>query len=130
MRTSSPQYACLTTNALRSLAQSSTKHPVAVDFFAWPTLRDRLVQNHTEIFRTGNLSKCYSQYLRFDWPFAFEDAFFFDEKIGSHYPSPLFERYHRDLRYWTVDKKFYEEFPELQGDIEGDRRRFTEVEVA
>jgi uncharacterized protein YfbU (UPF0304 family) len=112
-----------------SLAQSSLKHPVAIDFFAWPTLRDRLVQNHEEIFQNGDLSKCYSEYVRFDWPFSFEDAFFYDERQGTHYPSPLFERYHRDLKYWTVDPKFYERFPEMITDIEGDRRRFSEVEV-
>lgn len=112
-----------------SHAQSATKHPVAVDFFAWPTLRDRLVQNHQEIFKNGDLSRCYSEYLRFDWPFAFEDAFFYDERAGQHYPSPLFERYHRDLKYWTVDPKFYQRFPEMRSDIEGDRRRFCEVEV-
>ncbi|KAF2820135.1 hypothetical protein CC86DRAFT_305466 [Ophiobolus disseminans] len=111
-----------------SPSQSSTKHPVAVDFFAWPTFRDRLVQNHAEIFQNGDLSNCYSQYLRFDWPFAFEDAFFFDEDAGMHYPSPLFERYHCDMKYWTVDERFYGRFPEMKGDIEGDRRRFCEVD--
>lgn len=118
-----------TDHAFHSHAQSSTKHPVAVDFFAWPTLRDRLVQNHQEIFKNGDLSRCYSEYVRFDWPFAFEDAFFYDERAGQHYPSPLFERYHRDLKYWTVDPKFYQRFPEMKSDIEGDRRRFCEVEV-
>lgn len=125
-RTFSPS---LLTRHFCSHAQSSTKHPVAVDFFAWPTLRDRLVQNHHEIFKNGDLSRCYSEYLRFDWPFAFEDAFFYDEREGQHYPSPLFERYHRDLKYWTVDPKFYQRFPEMRSDIEGDRSRFCEVEV-
>jgi hypothetical protein len=75
------------------------------------------------------MSHYYSHYLRFDWPFSFEDAFFFDDRIGSYYPSPLFERYHRNLKYWTVADKFYERFPEMMGDIQGDRRRFSEVEV-
>jgi hypothetical protein len=113
-----------------SLAQSNTKHPIAVDFFAWPTLRDRLVQNHMSIFQSGDLSKYYSQYLRFDWPFAFEDAFFLDEETGAHCPSPLFERYHGDLKYWTMDPMFYTRFPEMRNDIEGDQRRFCEVEVS
>ncbi|KAH7381579.1 hypothetical protein BKA66DRAFT_119699 [Pyrenochaeta sp. MPI-SDFR-AT-0127] len=112
-----------------NLSQSSTKHPVAIDFFAWPTLRDRLVQNHSAIFRNGDLSRAYSQFVRFDWPFAFEDTFFYDNVTGSHYPSPLFERYHQDLKYWTVDLQFYEVFPEMMGDIDGDRRRFSEVQV-
>ncbi|KAH8726870.1 hypothetical protein GQ44DRAFT_650016 [Phaeosphaeriaceae sp. PMI808] len=110
-----------------SRSQSSTKHPISIDFFAWPTLRDRLVQNHHEMFETGALSVAYSQFVHFDWPFAFEDMFFFDDLTGVHFPSPLFERYHRDLKYWTVDGKFYERFPELVSDIEGDRRRFRGV---
>jgi hypothetical protein len=120
----------ITANIVLSLSQSSTKHPVAIDFFAWPTLRDRLVHKHDEIFQTIDFSKCYSEYLRFDWPFSFEDAFFFDDKAGMHYPSPLFERYHRDLKYWSVDPQFYQKFPEMMTDIEGDRRRFSEVEVS
>jgi len=110
-----------------SLSQSSTKHPIAVDFFAWPTLRDRLVQNHTTIFQNGDLSKCYSEYLRFDWPFAFEDAFFLNEELGEWRPSPMFEKHHSDLKYWSVDRAFYRRFPEMEGDIEGDRGRFCEV---
>lgn len=110
-----------------SIHQSRTKHPIAIDFFAWPTLRDRLISTHDEIFRTQNLSHCYSQYLRFDWPFSFEDTFFFDDASQAYYPSPLFERYHRDLNYWTVRNEFYGILPEMAGDIEGDRRRFGEV---
>jgi hypothetical protein len=116
-------------NSSSSPAQARTKHPIALDFFPWPTLRDRLVQRHTEIFQSQDMSHYYSRYLRFDWPFSFEDAFFFDDGVGAYYPSPLFERYHRDLKYWTVADKFYERFPEMMVDIQGDRRRFSEVEV-
>jgi len=112
-----------------SLSQARTKHPVALDFFPWPTVRDRLVAHHNEIFQTTDLSHSYSQYLSFEWPFSFEDTFFFDEGRGAYVPSPLFERYHRDLKYWTVSHGFYKKFPEMRGDIEGDRRRFCEVDV-
>lgn len=95
-----------------------------MDFFAWPTLRDRLVSEHSTIFQTSNLSHSYSHYLSFDWPFAFEDAFFYDDATACYYPSPLFERYHGDLRHWSVREEFYEKFPEMRGDIEGDQRRF------
>ncbi|KAJ4337544.1 hypothetical protein N0V95_008306 [Ascochyta clinopodiicola] len=109
-----------------SLTQSSTMHPIAVDFFAWPTLRDRLVSQHTSIFQTSTLSHVYSRYLRFDWPFAFEDAFYYDDARERYFPSPLFERYHGDLRRWNVTEDFYDKFPDMRGDIEGDRRRFGE----
>lgn len=29
----------------------------------------------------------------------------------------MFERYHRDLKYWGVEKPFFERFPELAQDI-------------
>ncbi|KAF1913489.1 hypothetical protein BDU57DRAFT_589156 [Ampelomyces quisqualis] len=81
-----------------------------------PTLRDRLGQNHTEIFQHGDRSKSYSSGdLRFDWPFAFQDAFFHDGRTDSRRPSSLFERYHRDLKYRTVDIKFYARFPDNGG---------------
>jgi hypothetical protein len=111
----------LLTNPTNSPSQSSTSHPIALDFFAWPTLRDRLVQNHTQIFQSPDLSKCYSQYLRFDWPFAFEDAFFWDEGVDVWRPSPVFEKWHGELGRWSVDEKFFGRFPELRGDIQGRR---------
>ncbi|KAF2802915.1 uncharacterized protein BDZ99DRAFT_548152 [Mytilinidion resinicola] len=107
-------------------SQSRTKHPIALDFFAWPTLRDRLVSTHSTLFRSGDLSYCYSRYLKFDWPFSFDDTFFFNEAAGCYYPSPLFERYHRDLRFWTLGEEFFERFPEMRGDVEGDRGLYGE----
>jgi hypothetical protein len=115
-----------------SFSQSSTSHPIALDFFAWPTIRSRLLNHHTTIFQTSagaDLSSCYSRFLRFDWPFAIEDAFFLDEDTGMHYPSPLFERYHGDLKYWSVDEQFFDTFPEMRGDIEGDQRNASAGKV-
>jgi hypothetical protein len=77
------------------------------------------VQNHTRIFQSPDLSKCYSQYLRFDWPFAFEDAFFWDEGVDVWRASPVFEKWHGELGRWSVDEAFFGRFPELRGDIEG-----------
>ncbi|KAF1947208.1 hypothetical protein EJ02DRAFT_417803 [Clathrospora elynae] len=102
-----------------SVLQSSIIHPIALNFFAWPSLRSRLLSNHSSIFQTSNLLTCYSRYLRFDWPFAFEDAFIMDQATGGHVPSPVLEKYHGDLRRWGVGERFYEEFPEIRGDIEG-----------
>lgn len=87
--------------------------------FAWAPLRNRLVHHHTTLFRTSTLSHAYAAFLRFDWPFSFEDTFYFDDAIGGWYPSPLFERYHGDVRSWTVDEGFWEGLEELRGDIEG-----------
>ncbi|KAJ4358565.1 uncharacterized protein N0V89_003149 [Didymosphaeria variabile] len=102
-----------------SALQSSTHHPIAIDMFAWPSLRNRLVHHHHTLFRNSKLSNAYANHLRFDWPFSFEDTFYYDEGIGGWYPSPLFERYHGDVRCWTVGEAFWEGLEELRGDIEG-----------
>lgn len=39
-------------------------------------------------------------------------------------PVPLFEYYHNDLKNWSMREGFYDEFPEMRGDIEGDGREF------
>jgi hypothetical protein len=31
--------------------------------------------------------------------------------------SPLFERYHRDMRCWNMEPVFFQKFPELLGEI-------------
>jgi len=31
--------------------------------------------------------------------------------------SPLFERYHRDMRCWSMEPVFFQKFPELLGEI-------------
>ncbi|KAF2131866.1 hypothetical protein P153DRAFT_354555 [Dothidotthia symphoricarpi CBS 119687] len=108
------------------ISQSRTQHPIAIDFFAWPTLRDRLIEMQDTFLYRPDFSYDYRNYLRFEWPFSYEDAFYFDEASATHYPSPVFERYHGDLKNWSVAPQFFTRFPEMWGDIEGDRKRFCE----
>ena len=89
-------------------------------------MRNRLMSQHSSIFTNSDLSHGYSHYLRFDWPFAIEDAFFYDDMTQAYHPSPMFERYHRDLNYWTVGSEFAGKCPELWRDIEADRRAYCE----
>lgn len=70
------------------------------------------------------MSRRYSQYLKFNWPSAFEDTFFFDDVTQAYYPCPLFEHHHQDIIFWGVTEKFYETFPEIMVDIEVDGARF------
>ncbi|EOA85678.1 uncharacterized protein SETTUDRAFT_177747 [Exserohilum turcica Et28A] len=110
-----------------SMSQASTQHPIIVDFFAWPTLRSRFLAEHATLGKNSELGRAYTRYLRFEWPFAFEDAFFLDNVSGTYRPSPLFERYHRDLKYWKMDEAFYHLFPQMRADIEGDRNNYGDV---
>lgn len=64
-----------------------------------------------------DFSAAFQRYFRFDWPFSLEDTYQVDAGTGEYYPSPLFERYHRDLKYWTMDPAFFRQFPEMAEDI-------------
>jgi hypothetical protein len=94
-------------------------HPIAIDMFPWPLLRDRLVNHHHMLFSDSKLSYAYANFLHFDWPFSFEDTFYFDETLQGWYPSPLFEKYHSDVRCWTVSEAFWQGLEYLRSDIEG-----------
>lgn len=59
----------------------------------------------------------YLRRFRFAWPFSFEDTYKYNPRTDTYTPSPLFERYHRDLKFWTMDDAFFWEFPELASAI-------------
>ena len=127
-------------------SQSSLQHPIAIDFFAWPGLRDRLVSHHAHYFANppksrqpkqtswrdfpptapaevkddptagiADFSVAYQHHFRFSWPFTFDDAYLYDTATGEYSISPMFERYHSDLKYWGVEPVFFEKFPEFKG---------------
>ncbi|KAE9379670.1 hypothetical protein N431DRAFT_478623 [Stipitochalara longipes BDJ] len=98
-------------------SQSTKQHPIAIDFFVWPSLRDRLIETHHEYFATSDFSKYFCNHYKFSWPFPFEDTYTYCKESNTYQLSPVFERYHRDLKYWGVEKPFLEKFPELAQDI-------------
>ena len=121
-------------------SQSTLQHPIAIDFFAWPGLRDRLVSHHAHYFANppksrrlkgaqtspdsevrdptagiADFSVAYQHHFRFSWPFTFDDAYLYSPETGEYSISPMFERYHSDLKYWGVEPVFFEKFPEFKG---------------
>ena len=93
------------------------KHPIPIDFFPWPTLRDLLVRHHNYYFATSEFSDHYRKHFKFNWPFGFDETYRRDPLTNKYRISPLFERYHRDMRCWSLGKVFFEKFPELLGEI-------------
>jgi hypothetical protein len=98
-------------------SQRVRKHPIPIDFFPWPALRDRLVRHHNYYFATSEFSVHYRQHFKFSWPFSFDDTYRYDPSTNTYRISPLFERYHRDMRCWSLEKVCFEKFPELIGEI-------------
>ncbi|KFY32592.1 hypothetical protein V493_00061 [Pseudogymnoascus sp. VKM F-4281 (FW-2241)] len=100
-----------------SLSQRTKQHPIAIDFFVWPGLRDRLMENNHSYFDTSEFSTYFRRHYKFAWPFSFEDSYIYDKESNTYQISPIFARYHHDIKYWGVERPFLERFPELAGDI-------------
>jgi hypothetical protein len=94
-------------------SQKAYKHPIAIDFFAWPGLRDKMVKHHAQYFQTTDFSEAYRKHFKFSWPFSFEDTYHYDERTDTYRLSPLFEKYHRDLKNWRFEESFFKKYPEL-----------------
>lgn len=94
-------------------SQRAYKHPIAIDFFAWPGLRDKMVRNHAQYFQNQDFSEAYRQHFKFMWPFSFEDTYQYDQKNDTYVPTALFEKYHRDLKNWRFEESFFKKYPEL-----------------
>ena len=102
---------------ISSHSQKTCQHPLPIDFFPWPALRDRLVRHHKYYFATNEFSVNYRQHFKFSWPFKFEDTYRYDYATHMYTISPLFERYHRDMECWALEEVFFQKFPELIGEI-------------
>ncbi|KFY46513.1 hypothetical protein V495_02409 [Pseudogymnoascus sp. VKM F-4514 (FW-929)] len=100
-----------------SFSQRTKQHPIAVDFFVWPALRDRLIDSNHSYFTTGDFSAYFRRHYKFSWPYSFEDTYVFNRETNTYQMSPMFARYHRNIKYWGVERPFLEKFPELAGDI-------------
>lgn len=98
-------------------SQKARRHPIPIDFFPWPALRDRLVRHHNYYFADSEFSTQYRQHFKFSWPFGFDDTYRYDPARRTYRISPLFERYHRDMRCWSLEQVFFDRFPELTGEI-------------
>lgn len=93
------------------------QHPIPIDFFPWPALRDRLVRHHSYYFATTEFSIQYRLHFKFIWPYGFDETYRFDQQTGQYAISPLFDQYHRDMRCWSLEPVFFQKFPELIGEI-------------
>ncbi|KAH7080776.1 hypothetical protein FB567DRAFT_448296 [Paraphoma chrysanthemicola] len=98
--------------------QRYTRHPIAISFFPWPALRERLILNQELYLGTCDFFEEIISNCVFTWPYDFEDTFTIDDGYPNEYRvNPLFVEYVRDLGNWTMAPSFFAKFPELLSDI-------------
>ncbi|KAH8802749.1 hypothetical protein F5884DRAFT_756061 [Xylogone sp. PMI_703] len=100
-----------------SHSQTSREHDIALDFFCWPALRERLLDTPHTYFHQHDFSVNFARYYKFKWPFSAEQSFIYHKDTDTYELSPLFEQYHRDLQFWTIETPFFQRFPELSRDV-------------
>ncbi|RMJ12258.1 hypothetical protein CDV36_008117 [Fusarium kuroshium] len=102
---------------LRARPSQTLPHSRAIDFFAWPGLRERFVffqhQYCANLFWYMLLSN-----FKFLWPFDFRDTYMQNSETGQFHLSPHFKRSMGDLGSWMMGQGFFEQFPELYADIQ------------
>jgi hypothetical protein len=75
------------------------------------------MQHHHYYFATSEFSVSYRQNFKFHWPFGFEETYRYSPTTRTYRISPLFERYYADEKSWTLNRLFFEKFPEYIGEI-------------
>lgn len=92
------------------------QHPILIDFFPWPNLRERFVRGFGCI-EAHKFSILLLLHFKFQWPFSFDDTFVYDALGDTYQANPLFQLYYQDLNCWTMESSFFHEYPELREDI-------------
>ncbi|KAL9948570.1 hypothetical protein ACHAO5_001670 [Verticillium nonalfalfae] len=100
----------------RERPSQSLPHSYAIDFFVWPGLRERFIFSQHQ-YCANLFWHLFRSNLTILWPFEFNDCFMRNTTTGLFQLSPIFEDRIRDIRSWTMNVDFLDQFPELRDDI-------------
>lgn len=92
--------------------QLEEPHACAIDFFPWPSVRDRLITHYRVYLETCTFLSAVQQCFRFHWPYSFEESYCSDGDSG-YIPSDLFVQHAADLLNWKMSPEFFYLYPEF-----------------
>lgn len=100
------------------ISRQEFHHPrsYAIDYFAWPGLRERFTQNEHR-YCGNEFWSLFCSNLKILWPYQFRDCYVREEQTGIYKISPLFDHRLRDICCWTMMPDIFCRFPELSSDI-------------
>ncbi|KAI1852194.1 hypothetical protein JX265_013047 [Neoarthrinium moseri] len=99
-----------------SRPSQSIAHSYAIDFFAWPGIRERFIFSQHNY--CGNLFwRLFSASIKILWPFEFRDCYTFNVDLGQYRVSDPFERRIQDINAWTMKDEIFNRWPEFYGDM-------------
>ncbi|ETS81743.1 hypothetical protein PFICI_06745 [Pestalotiopsis fici W106-1] len=94
----------------------SIAHSYAIDFFAWPGLRERFVfQQHR--YCSNMFWQLFCSSLHILWPFEFRDCYFRNTDTNEYKVSPAFDERIKDINVWTMSGDIFKMWPEFLSDM-------------
>lgn len=115
LEASSERYSQLPPWYLRRPSQKIA-HSYAIDFFAWPGIRERFIFNEHD-YCANEFWDLFATNLRVLWPFEFRDCYTHEVDTGLYKVSPQFEKRLTDIKSWTMGPDMFGRYPELQNDM-------------
>lgn len=88
----------------------------AIEYFAWPGVRERFTQNEHR-YCGNEFWSLFCSNLKILWPYQFRDCYVREAETGIYKISPLFDQRLRDICCWTMMPDIFRRFPELSSDI-------------
>lgn len=91
-------------------------HSYAIDFFAWPGIRERFVFAQHR-YCSNTFWHLFNSCLHVLWPYEFRDCYFRNATTGQYSLSPSFEKRLFDINAWTMSDEMFKKWPEFYSDF-------------
>ncbi|KAE9978908.1 hypothetical protein EG328_001207 [Venturia inaequalis] len=91
-------------------------HSYAIDYFAWPGLRERFVF-YQHNYCSNVFWQLFCKSFRILWPFEFRDCYTRNLETGQYQISPQFDERIGDINAWTMSGEIFKKWPEFHSDI-------------
>jgi hypothetical protein len=91
-------------------------HSYAIDFFAWPGVRERFVFAQHR-YCSNTFWYLFNSCLHVLWPYEFRDCYSRNTTTGQYSISPSFEKRLYDINAWTMSDGLFRQWPEFYSDF-------------
>lgn len=91
-------------------------HSYAIDYFAWPGIRERFIFNEHD-YCDNEFWQLFCSSLRILWPYEFRDCYTRETGTGLYKFNPMFDEKLCDIKCWTMGPDIFHRFPELYSDF-------------
>lgn len=95
-------------------SQRMIRHPVLVDFFVWPDLRDHILLSPS-LYKPNAFAARFSKHVHFLWADSLPNLAHMDHFSGMYTYSQAFDNRFQDICCWTLGSDFFAHYPQLIG---------------